>query len=112
MFVVADRLAVGFIDQLIKLGIRVPEDISVVGYDDIRYSAYLKVPLTTVALPKFEIGRIAAEILFDRIQSSDPVHKWRQILLQPELVVRASSGQLSSGVTVGTFTGDERDGDY
>jgi LacI family transcriptional regulator len=95
VFVVADRLAVGFVDRLLERGIKVPEDVAVVGYDDIRYSAYLKVPLTTVALPKAEIGCYAMNILLERLNISldRPTgnREWRQVLLQPELIIRAST---------------------
>jgi LacI family transcriptional regulator len=96
VFVMADRLAIGFIHELLNRGVGVPEDLAVVGYDDIHYSAFLEVPLTTVALPKMEIGQMAAEILFDRISSGASTKPWRQVLLPPRLVVRASSG---SGAT-------------
>jgi LacI family transcriptional regulator len=91
-FVISDVMAVGFVDRLLSLGVRVPQEVAVVGHDDIRYSAFLKVPLTTVALPKHEIGQIAAEILLDRTQGHLPANAWRQVLLQPELIIRASCG--------------------
>ena len=68
VFVTADRLAIGFIHRLREHGVRIPEDVAVVGYDDIRYSEFLEVPLTTVALPKYEMGQQAAQILFERIE--------------------------------------------
>lgn len=93
VFVTADRLAVGFIHRLLERGVRVPDDVAIVGYDDIRYSAFLQVPLTTVALPKREMGEMAAQLLFERIERPvGPRAKPRQVLLQPELVVRASCG--------------------
>jgi LacI family transcriptional regulator len=91
-FVIADRLAIGFVDRLLARGVRIPEDVAVVGYDDIRYSAYLSVPLTTVSLPKQNIGRLAAEILFERLEHRDGKHEWRQVLLEPELIIRSSCG--------------------
>lgn len=93
-FVTADRLAIGFIHGLLARGLRVPDDVAVVGYDDINYAAYLEVPLTTVALPKYEIGKQAAEILFDRIEAVDrAAHPERKhVLLQPQLVIRKSCG--------------------
>ena len=93
VFVTADRLAIGFIHQLQARGVRVPEDVAVVGYDDIRYAEFLRVPLTTVALPKYEMGQQAAQILFERIEDGNSdSREWRQVLLQPELFVRASCG--------------------
>jgi LacI family transcriptional regulator len=68
----------------------VPEDIAVVGYDDIPFAACSQVPLTTVKIPVRQIGELAAEILFDRIDGKRP-KKRQQRLLSPELVIRASS---------------------
>jgi len=50
------------------------------------------VPLTTVALPKYEMGQQAAQILFEHIQAEDTGREMHQVMLQPELVVRASCG--------------------
>ena len=91
VFVMADRLAIGVIHELLSRGVGVPDELAVVGYDDIHYSAFLEVPLTTVALPKFEIGQMAAQILFDRMTSGASIAPWRQVLLPPRLVVRAST---------------------
>ncbi len=91
VFVTADRLAIGFVHQLQERGLQVPHDVAVVGYDDIRYSQFLEVPLTTVALPKYELGQQAARILFERIEAGAGGEP-RQVLLQPELIVRRSCG--------------------
>jgi LacI family transcriptional regulator len=92
-FVTADRLAIGFVHQLQARGLRVPEDVAVVGYDDIRYAEFLRVPLTTVALPTYDMGQRAAQILFERIENSgEDSREWQRVLLQPELIVRASCG--------------------
>jgi LacI family transcriptional regulator len=90
VFVSTDRQAMGFVERVVAHGVRVPEDMAVVGYDDIPFAACARVPLTTVAIPMRRMGELAAEILFDRLDgvpSSEP----RQVLLQPELIVRASS---------------------
>jgi LacI family transcriptional regulator len=90
LFVTSDRKALGVIHRLLTRGVRVPEDVAVVGYDDVPYAACAQVPLTTVAVPKRPVGEMSAEILFDRIEGAVPA-ELRQILLPPELVVRASS---------------------
>ncbi len=99
VFVAADRLAIGFVHQLRKRGLRVPDDVAVVGYDDIRYSEFLEVPLTTVALPKHEMGQTAAQILVERVEGGITGDEPRQVLLQPGLVVRESCGgaRMASG---------------
>lgn len=93
VFVTADHQAVGFLHRLRQRGVRVPEDIAIVGHDDISYAEFLEVPLTTIALPKYELGRRAAQILLERIQARDAIdEEFQQILLEPHLVVRASCG--------------------
>lgn len=89
LFVTSDRKALGVVHRLLARGVRVPEDVAVVGYDDIPYAACAQVPLTTVAVPKRPVGEMSAEILFDRIEGVAPAEP-RQILLPPELVVRES----------------------
>jgi len=90
VFVSTDRQAMGFVERLVSQGVRVPEDMAVVGYDDIPFAACARVPLTTVAIPMRRMGELAAEILFDRLDGVAGSES-RQVLLQPELVVRASS---------------------
>ena len=90
VFVSTDRQAMGFVERVVSQGVRVPEDLAIVGYDDIPFAACARVPLTTVAIPMRRMGELAAEILFDRLDGSAGPGP-QQILLQPELIVRASS---------------------
>ncbi len=93
VFVTADHQAVGFLHRLRQRGVRVPEDVAIVGHDDITYAEFLEVPLTTVALPKYELGCQAAQILLVRIQTWDNLDAgFQQILLKPHLIIRASCG--------------------
>lgn len=92
VFVTSDRLAIGFVHRLRERGVQVPGEVAVVGYDDIRYSEFLEVPLTTVALPKYEMGRLAAEAVFARLRGDVAPGERRQIVLPPALVVRRSCG--------------------
>jgi LacI family transcriptional regulator len=89
LFVTADRTALGVVHRLLARGVRVPDDVAVVGYDDIPYAACAQVPLTTVAVPARQLGELAAEILFDRLDGVGAPAP-RQVLLAPELVLRAS----------------------
>jgi LacI family transcriptional regulator len=93
VFITADSLAIGFVHRLRSLGLRVPEDVAVVGYDDILYAEYLPVPLSTVRLPKHEMGRRAACVLLDRgtRRAQQPLPD-ESLRLPPSLVVRASCG--------------------
>ncbi|HEY0814327.1 MAG TPA: LacI family DNA-binding transcriptional regulator [Pseudonocardia sp.] len=86
-----DMLALGLLQEAVRLGLRVPEDLAIVGYDDIVFAEAAAVPLTSVAQPRQLIGRTAAEMLIAEARDRDAGHEHRQVVLAPELVVRASS---------------------
>ncbi|MBO6718525.1 MAG: LacI family DNA-binding transcriptional regulator [Rhizobiaceae bacterium] len=65
IFCANDMMAVGCLDALKELGLRVPEDVSVVGFDDREIAQFTHPPLTTLVLPHYEMGEIAAELLID-----------------------------------------------
>jgi LacI family transcriptional regulator len=88
-FCANDLLALGLLQQCVALGVRVPEDLAIVGYDDIEFAAAAAVPLTSVRQPRRDLGRRAAELLLD--EAADPHHTHQQVLFTPELVARASS---------------------
>jgi len=85
-----DLMAIGALRELKKAGLRVPEDISVVGFDDILFAALTDPPLTTVALPREEIGRASVEALLDTIK--DAGRMGREYKITPRLVARESTG--------------------
>lgn len=93
-----DLVAIGLMGALSLRGLRVPEDVSVVGYDDIRLAAYLPVPLTTVHVPKREMGRLAAELLIERLDSTLPLRAER-VRLDASLVVRSSTAPPRAALT-------------
>jgi LacI family transcriptional regulator len=70
--------------------LRVPQNIAIVGYDDIDFAAGAAVPLSSVRQPRDELGRAAAELLIEET-SGDRRHTHRQLVFEPSLVVRASS---------------------
>ena len=84
-----DVQAVGAMDALLRHGMRIPRDVCLTGYDGITLAEYLRVPLTTVNQPFYEIGRQGTEILLDRIMYPDM--SVRKIVLKSELVCRESS---------------------
>jgi LacI family transcriptional regulator len=88
-FCANDLLALGLLQQLITAGARVPEDLAIVGYDDIEYAAAAAVPLTSVRQPRQELGRRAAELVLDEAENPDHVHQ--QVVFTPELVARRST---------------------
>lgn len=88
-FCANDMTALGLLQHAITHGVRVPEQLAIVGYDDIEFAAAAAVPLTSVRQPRHELGRTAAALLLD--ESTDPDHLHRQVLFTPELVARAST---------------------
>ncbi len=88
-----DLVAVGVARALRELGLRVPHDVSLVGFDDIPLAEYLAVPLTTVRVPTFRMGEMAAELVITHAESNSavPVQK---IYLDAPLVVRGSTRPL------------------
>jgi DNA-binding LacI/PurR family transcriptional regulator len=93
VFCANDQMALGLLRALSELGRRVPEDISVVGFDDMPESAYFLPPLTTVRQDFGELGRRALDRLLSRITGSegDPAGPW--VPVAPELVVRSSAAR-------------------
>ena len=90
-----DLVAIGLLRALAELGLRVPDDVSVVGFDDIPLLAYLTVPLTTIRMPKIQMGRIAAQMLIRHVESKEVVPP-RKVYLSAELVVRHSTRPLAA----------------
>ncbi|MGA8741517.1 MAG: LacI family DNA-binding transcriptional regulator [Terracidiphilus sp.] len=91
IFCFNDIAAIGAIRALKDAGLRVPEDVSVVGFDDIQSAAYSTPSLTTVRQPLFEMGQRGAQILLERIASREAPYP-AEIVMAPELVVRESTG--------------------
>jgi LacI family transcriptional regulator/LacI family repressor for deo operon, udp, cdd, tsx, nupC, and nupG len=87
VFCYNDMVAVGVLMQCRELGVRVPQDLSVVGYDDVEIAAYVTPPLTTVHQPKLRLGELAMQMLLDLLDGR-PV---QDQVLPVELVVREST---------------------
>jgi LacI family transcriptional regulator len=84
-----DRLAIGCYDALAAAGLMCPDDISIVGFNDMPFIDRLRPPLTSVRVPQREIGTTAAELLL--AQLAEEKAPARELLLAPELIVRAST---------------------
>jgi LacI family transcriptional regulator, repressor for deo operon, udp, cdd, tsx, nupC, and nupG len=85
-----DRMAIGAIGAAVDLGLRVPEDLSVIGADDIWIARYCQPPLTTVRIPRDTLGRMAFDILIGMIRAKGKMGS--EHVLKTELVVRRSTG--------------------
>lgn len=91
VFCVNDLVALGVLQAMFAAGVRVPAEMSIVGYDDIEYAAAAAVPLTSVRQPAFRMGQNAAELLIEETGEAAGDHHHRGVVFQPELVVRGSS---------------------
>lgn len=89
VFCANDLIALGLLQHAIGQGWRVPEDLALVGYDDIEFAATAAVPLTSVRQPRQELGRTAAELVLD--EGSNPAHQHQQVVFTPALVARSST---------------------
>ena len=94
VFVCNDLMAIGALRAAHESGVRVPDDLSIVGFDDIELSAYTSPALTTVAQPKERIGALAVDMLLERVGGKR--RDARKVVLQPELRVRASTARHAS----------------
>jgi LacI family transcriptional regulator len=88
IFCANDLMAVGCYETLHELGLRIPDDVAVMGYDDREIAQHLHPPLTTVLLPHFEMGSIAAEMLLDAAVGNTALP--RQIKVECPIVRRGS----------------------
>ena len=91
VFAANDPAAIGAMKAVWEAGLRVPEDIAIVGAGDIALGDLLRVPLTTVSWSRAQQGKRAAELLLDRIDPA-PVRAYQRVIIPPQLVVRHSSG--------------------
>jgi LacI family transcriptional regulator, galactose operon repressor len=91
VFCVNDLVALGVLQAMFTAGVRVPEEMAIVGYDDIEFAAAAAVPLTSVRQPAFRMGQSAAELLIAETGDDRAGHRHRRLIFQAELVVRRSS---------------------
>lgn len=101
LFAFNDISAIGAIQALRESGRRVPEDVSVVGFDDIQSAAYQNPALTTVRQPLREMGMTAAETLLSRINSPRSGEYPKEITVKPELIVRSTTTRVSERPALG-----------
>lgn len=95
IFCMCDEIALGCYSTLKENGFNVPDDMSVVGFDDIRFAKYFSPALTTIAQPVEDIGRHCVEVLLDQIKGTNQGNK--QVLLPHKLIVRNSTKALNPG---------------
>jgi LacI family transcriptional regulator len=92
IFCANDLLALGVMRTLRENKLRIPEQVSVLGYDDIEFAASAAVPLSSISQPAYQIGVTAADLLLNECEEAE-THEHQQIRFQPQLVERASTGK-------------------
>ena len=98
LFAFNDISAMGAIRALREAKLRIPDDVSVVGFDDIQSAAYQNPALTTVRQPLREMGRIAAETLLRRVRRSGPDLQGGETMVEPKLIIRETTGRAPKDV--------------
>jgi LacI family transcriptional regulator len=93
VFCANDLIALGVLQEMTRRHLSVPADLAIVGYDDIDFAAAAAVPLTSIAQPRNQLGRTAAELLIEEVESATS-HRHRQVVFAPALVVRESTQPL------------------
>lgn len=91
IFAYNDKYCIAVLKALNDLGWRVPDDVALVGYDDLEYARFLQPPLTTIAQSPYDVGKIGTEILIERLEQPEGPQSMRHVILKPELRIRASS---------------------
>jgi len=93
VFAANDLVAIGLLQGFVTAGVRVPDDMAIIGYDDITFAAAAAVPLSSIRQPRSELGRRAAELLLAEIEAddNDGSHTHEQVRFMPELVARRST---------------------
>jgi LacI family transcriptional regulator len=92
VFCANDMVALGLEQQLLRDGVRVPDDIAIVGYDDLEWASVSSVPLTTVRQPRHGLGRTAVDMIMELLgRPSARIPRSNHVVLPPELVVRDSA---------------------
>jgi LacI family transcriptional regulator len=95
VFAANDPAAIGAMQAIWEAGLSIPDDIAIIGAGDIAHGGLLRVPLTTVGWEKEELGRRAAELIFEQIGGREDL-AFRRIVVPPRLVVRGSCGAIAA----------------
>jgi LacI family transcriptional regulator len=90
VFFANDEMALGGLKAFSEQGIRIPEDLSVIGFDEIQLAGYVRPALTTVRQPKYEAGALAARLLFQALKGENPE---KRVVLSTELIIRDSTSR-------------------
>jgi LacI family transcriptional regulator len=92
IFACNDLMAIGAIDAIKNEGMKIPQDIAIIGFDDIKMASLVEPKLTTVSQPVYKMGLISARLLFDSIENKEEEGYYQKIYLEPKLKIRKSCG--------------------
>jgi DNA-binding LacI/PurR family transcriptional regulator len=91
IFATNNLMTLGTLEAVNEAGLKIPEDISVVGFDDMPWAKAITPPLTVIKQPGYEMGRRSAELMFQRIE--DPRREPVQVIMEPSIILRSSTGK-------------------
>jgi LacI family transcriptional regulator len=92
IFAANDYMGLGAYQAISEGGVRIPEEMALVGFNDIEFSAMRGIELTTIGQKKYEMGAIAVKTLVEKIEKGEPQSSMKEIILKPELIVRRTCG--------------------
>lgn len=92
IFAFNDLMAYGVYKKLYDIGLKIPDDVSVIGYDNISFSQFIHPSLTTISQPSYQIGEKAVNILIDNVEGRK--NKENRVIYQPELIIRDSTREI------------------
>jgi DNA-binding LacI/PurR family transcriptional regulator len=95
LFLANNLMTLGAFQALHERDLRIPDDVAVIGFDDMPWSTSLQPPLTAVAQPTFELGATAAQLLLARLR--EPMRPFRRVVLDTSLIIRGSCGDPLDG---------------
>ncbi len=93
IFCISDMLALGAINGAQDMGLNVPGNVSIVGFDDVEHATMIRPHITTMAQPCFQLGECAMELLYEQLRGDE--HPRKEIILETELKLRSSSGPVA-----------------
>lgn len=94
IFSYTDWMSIGVLKALKENNIKIPDDISLVGYDNLEFSSYLKAPLTTIDLPITQMGKKSIEFLLEKINNKELSNRIIRKVYEPKLIIRESCRKL------------------
>jgi LacI family transcriptional regulator, galactose operon repressor len=92
IFASNDDMALGAFQSIWEMGLRIPEDIALVGFNNVKITSFCSVQMTTVSQRPYEMGRLGAQRLLEKLEKKEGLKKRYRVVLEPELVVRKSCG--------------------